>query len=151
MKAYEVIAVRTITTTIQMMAESQKQAKVVIEEYGVTEAVSDFVVSKEDVKASVKSVIEVKGKQNMSSLQQKLDAAEWSLQNAGFRRCDIPACNCDSWHQVGGFKARFDEIKEVVEEAGYSTNGRTLLDAVKAMAWDLDDARPAPAPDPNIL
>lgn len=33
-------------------------------------------------------------------------------------------------------QARFDEIKEVVEEAGYSTNGRTLLNAVKAMAED---------------
>lgn len=61
----------------------------------------------------------------------QLGSAEWVLTNAGFRRCDTPACNCGSWHQVGGYKQRFDEIKEVVEEAGYSTNGRTLLDAVK--------------------
>lgn len=67
-------------------------------------------------------------------LEERLKKAEWTLENSGFRRCDSPACNCDSWHQVGGFKARFDEIKEVVEGAGYSTNGRTLLDAVKAMA-----------------
>lgn len=69
-------------------------------------------------------------------LQQRLDKAEWVLSNSGFRRCDIAACNCGSWHQVGGFRARFDEIKEVVEAAGYSTNGRTLLDAVKTMAAD---------------
>lgn len=66
--------------------------------------------------------------------EERLKDAEWVLTNSGFRRCDIPACNCGSWHQVGGFKARFDEIKEVVEDAGYSTNGRTLLDAVKALA-----------------
>lgn len=87
----------------------------------------------------------------MNDLQQRLDKAEWVLRNSGFRPCDIAACNCGSWHQVGGYRARFDEIKEVVEEAGYSTNGRTLLDAVKAMASDLEDARPAPAPDPNVL
>ena len=69
-------------------------------------------------------------------LERRLSSAEWVLENSGFRRCDIPACNCNSWHQVGGFKSRFDEIKEVVEEAGYSTNGRTLLNAVKAMAED---------------
>jgi hypothetical protein len=63
-----------------------------------------------------------------------LHEAERVLSASGFRRCDIPACNCGSWHQVGGFKARFDEIKEVVEAAGFSTNGRTLLDAVKEMA-----------------
>jgi len=66
-------------------------------------------------------------------LKARLQNAEWVLTNSGFVRCDIPACNCDSWHQVGGFRARFDEIKEVVEEAGYSTNGRTLLDAVKSL------------------
>jgi len=71
-------------------------------------------------------------------LQQRLDKAEWVLANSGFIRCDIAACNCGSWHQVGGYRARFDEIKEVVEAAGYSTNGRTLLDAVKAMAADKD-------------
>jgi hypothetical protein len=64
------------------------------------------------------------------------DEAEWILKNSGFTRCDSPACNCGSWHQTGGFAARFNEIKDVVEEAGYSTNGRTLLDAIKAMAAD---------------
>lgn len=66
----------------------------------------------------------------------RLEEAERVLEHNGFRRCDIAACNCNSWHFVGGFKARFDEIKQVVEDAGYSTNGRTLLDAVKHMAKD---------------
>lgn len=71
-----------------------------------------------------------------TDIEERLKKAEWMLEHSGFRRCDSPACNCDSWHQVGGFRARFDEIKEVVEDAGYSTNGRTLLDAVKAMVAD---------------
>lgn len=25
-------------------------------------------------------------------------AAEAFLERAGFRRCDVPACNCNSWH-----------------------------------------------------
>jgi hypothetical protein len=74
-------------------------------------------------------------------LQQRLDKAEWVLKNSGFRHCDIPACNCGSWHQVGGYRARFDEINEAVEEAGFSTNGRTLLDAVKDMAEKYNDAQ----------
>jgi hypothetical protein len=53
------------------------------------------------------------------------------LQSSGFRRCDIPACNCGSWHHVGGYAERFREIKEAVEEAGYSTNGKLLIDVIK--------------------
>lgn len=64
-------------------------------------------------------------------LQQRLEKAEWVLRASGFRRCDIPACNCNSWHQVGGYAERFREIKEAVEEAGYSTNGKILLDVIK--------------------
>lgn len=63
-------------------------------------------------------------------LRQRLEKAEWVLQSSGFRRCDIAACNCGSWHQVGGYAERFREIKEAVEEAGYSTNGKILLDVI---------------------
>lgn len=69
----------------------------------------------------------------------RMEIAEDVLERSGFRRCNIAACNCGSWHQVGGFKLRFDEIKEVIEEAGYSTNGRVLLDAVKQMANDASE------------
>jgi hypothetical protein len=85
----------------------------------------------------------------MSETEQRLMKAEWVMENAGFRRCDIAACNCNSWHQVGGFKARFDEIREVVEEAGYSTNGKTLLDCVVDLVAEVEELRervPAPAP-----
>ena len=68
-----------------------------------------------------------------TSLVGRLEIAEDALRRAGFRRCDSMACNCNSWHQVGGFRARFDEIKEAVEEAGFETNGKTLLGAVKGI------------------
>jgi hypothetical protein len=61
----------------------------------------------------------------------RLEKAEWVLQSSGFRRCDIPACNCNSWHQVGGYAERFREIREAVEDAGYSTNGKILLQVIK--------------------
>ena len=49
------------------------------------------------------------------------------LYQNGFVPCDIPACNCGSWHHVGGFKRRFDEIDEVLEPR----NGETVLNAAK--------------------
>lgn len=67
----------------------------------------------------------------LPEVRQRLEKAEWVLQSSGFRRCDIPACNCNSWHQVGGYAERFREIQEAVEEAGHSTNGRLLIDVIK--------------------
>lgn len=64
-------------------------------------------------------------------VRERLRQAEWVLEASGFRRCDIPACNCNSWHQVGGFAERFREILEAVEDAGYSTNGKILLEVIK--------------------
>ena len=59
------------------------------------------------------------------------------LHRNGFVRCDIPACNCDSWHHVGGYAARFREIDEVIGDH----NGKTLLDAVKQVVAERDAAR----------
>jgi len=87
-----------------------------------------------------------------AELEERLRKAEWVLSNAGFRRCDIPACNCGSWHQIGGFKARFDEILEAVQEADYSTNGKTLLEVVKEVIADAKrSGDPAQAPNRNEL
>lgn len=54
------------------------------------------------------------------------------LEGSGFRRCNIPACNCGSWHQVGGFAARFKEIEDVVRDAGINLNGVVLVDAIES-------------------
>ena len=57
----------------------------------------------------------------------------------GFRKCDIPACNCDSWHHVDGLAARFREIEEVVGDH----NGKTLLQAIKDVLTKLNNIREA--------
>ena len=53
------------------------------------------------------------------------------MEMEGYRRCDIPACNCDSWHGGNAYR-RLVEIRDTLEEAGYSTNGTTILGALKA-------------------
>jgi hypothetical protein len=61
------------------------------------------------------------------------EQAEQALGRFGFRRCDAPACNCNGWH--GGHSAqRLVEIGDALTDANVETNGRTLLDAVKAVA-----------------
>jgi phosphoribosylformylglycinamidine (FGAM) synthase-like amidotransferase family enzyme len=56
----------------------------------------------------------------------------------GFSRCDIPACNCGSWHQRFGLPERFREIEDMLEEAGFplcNANGhlvsRALADLIR--------------------
>lgn len=49
----------------------------------------------------------------------------------GFRECDNPACNCGSWHHVGGYAERFREIKDAFLDDGINLNGKVLLTAVK--------------------
>lgn len=55
----------------------------------------------------------------------------------GFRKCDVPACNCDSWHQVDGYAARFREIDDAIGDH----NGKTLLQAVQEVLAERDAAR----------
>lgn len=59
------------------------------------------------------------------------------LRRNGFRKCDVPACNCDSWHQVDGYAARFREIDDAVGDH----NGKTLLQAVQEVVAQRDVAR----------
>ncbi|MEM8493226.1 MAG: hypothetical protein AAF756_20605 [Pseudomonadota bacterium] len=61
-----------------------------------------------------------------------IDSLIGVLYQNGFERCNSPACNCGSWHHVGGFKLRFDEIEEATED--YWRNGETLLDRIKRIA-----------------
>jgi hypothetical protein len=61
------------------------------------------------------------------------------LMRSGFRRCDIAACNCGSWHHVGGFAERFREIDEATEDS--YRNGETLLDRVKRIKAEVEALR----------
>jgi len=52
---------------------------------------------------------------------------------AGYRRCDIPACNCHSWH--GGHAN--ERLRELSEEL--DTQGVTILEAVRKLKQRVED------------
>lgn len=65
----------------------------------------------------------------ISSDREKLAAAESGLGELkdmllrkGFVKCDIAACNCGSYHHRYGLPERFDEIKELLVDAGVFNN-----------------------------
>lgn len=62
------------------------------------------------------------------------------IESQGYRRCDIPACNCGSWHG-GNMRARFDEIHDLLVEHDVETNGKTLLGAVRGVLEDASSLR----------
>lgn len=62
----------------------------------------------------------------------------------GFVPCDIPACNCGSWHHRYGLPERMQEIKDELAEAGHelsNANGNLTLNALKALVAERDDLR----------
>lgn len=68
-----------------------------------------------------------------------MNAAENFIAREGYVRCDIPACNCGSWHPREGWYARFVEIET---EVGFA-NGKTLLTSVKELRAALKEQMPA--------
>ena len=70
--------------------------------------------------------------QEIERLTERIAKLEGALYLNGFRQCDIPACNCGSWHQVGGFALRFREIDDATSD--FWRNGETLLDRIKRIA-----------------
>ena len=62
----------------------------------------------------------------------------------GFVRCDIPACNCGSWHARHGLPERLADIQAVVNDAGYpldDVNGHQLLLAIHDLVHELNTLR----------
>jgi len=54
------------------------------------------------------------------------------LLRSGFVHCDIPACNCGSWHHRYGLPERMEEIKDVLRKADVLNNSTGNL-PVKAI------------------
>lgn len=52
------------------------------------------------------------------------------IERRGYRRCDIPACNCGSWHG-GNAEERLREFHEELVNADVETNGKTLIGALR--------------------
>lgn len=64
----------------------------------------------------------------------------------GYVRCDIPACNCGSWHGRYGLHARWREVKDALAEAGHpltNDNGNTPLRALRELIAERDALRAA--------
>jgi len=61
----------------------------------------------------------------------------------GFVECDIPACNCGSWHHRYGLPERMREIEEALSEADHemsNENGHSILRALNALIARRDAA-----------
>lgn len=76
-----------------------------------------------------------------TALRSEVERLTDVLNRNGFRRCDIPACNCGSWHHIGGFAERFREIDEAT--ADDERNGETLLSRVRRIVLDRERLRAA--------
>lgn len=63
------------------------------------------------------------------------------LRRNGFVPCDIPACNCGSWHPRYGLPERMREIANALEDAGHpltNENGHLVLAALNALIAERD-------------
>lgn len=76
-------------------------------------------------------------------LDEVVDNLEDVLRSHGFVRCDIPACNCGSWHPRYGLYERWQEIKDALEDADVLNNetGNLPLRAVKLLIEQRDALR----------
>jgi hypothetical protein len=72
----------------------------------------------------------------IADLEAKLAEAEAFVAREGYRRCDIPACNCNQWHG-GNASTRLAEISEAL---GERTQGTTILAAVEGALSELAEA-----------
>ena len=75
----------------------------------------------------------------------RMDASAYRnvLWDNGFVMCDIPACNCGSWHYRYGLPERMDEIREALRDADVLDNstGNLPLNAIRKLVAQRDEAR----------
>ena len=55
------------------------------------------------------------------------------IEREGYRRCDVPACHCHSFHG-GHAMARLNEIEDALLDVGIDLNGKTILTGVRELA-----------------
>jgi len=64
------------------------------------------------------------------------------LKRNGFVLCDIPACNCGSWHARYGLPERMEEIKDALADAGHplcNENGNLPRNALADLIGERDE------------
>ena len=70
-----------------------------------------------------------------------LRAERDALLRHGFVPCDIPACNCGSWHPRFGYPERMREIADALADAGHelsNENGNKPLNALRQLVAERD-------------
>lgn len=77
------------------------------------------------------------GDAELVDLRAKCERLEDFLGRRGFRRCDIPACNCNFFH--GGHADT--RLREIYDALGTLTQGKTALMAVTELVNALDAER----------
>lgn len=88
--------------------------------------------------------VEWAGKVHLAEAIRERDELRDVLLRNGFVPCDIPACNCGSWHHRYGLPERMQEIKDALAEAGHelsNANGHLPINALKALVAERDELR----------
>lgn len=137
-KGYKNSLIKYLKDAGHAAAASSRDTELKAMQYDMEEAVDGLnqtIREVEELRAAASSRDEL-----VSSLQEKLRRAEWFIDKEGYRRCDIAACNCPYWHG-GNWQERFREISDIVQEAGISTNGILLKDAIKIALDALAEAK----------
>lgn len=80
----------------------------------------------------------------MYETEETADELRDVLRRNGFVRCDIPACNCGSWHARYGLPERMAELKEAMADAGHpltNKNHNLISHALRDLIADRDAMR----------
>jgi hypothetical protein len=78
----------------------------------------------------------------LAAANARAEALEDRLVRSGFVRCDLPACNCGSWHQRYGLPERMAEIRTALADAGHppcNDNGNQISNALNELIQDRDE------------
>lgn len=70
-----------------------------------------------------------------SSDAEELEARRRFMSGEGYRFCDIPACNCISWHG-GNASHRLSELRYLLDDYAVPTNGIVMRDVIEKLAKD---------------
>jgi hypothetical protein len=73
-------------------------------------------------------------------LREERDERDDFILREGYRRCDISACNCGSWHG-GTWQRRLYEIRDALNDADVPLCGNLTVDRTKALVSERDSLR----------
>jgi hypothetical protein len=101
---------------------------------------------RDDLKHDIAEYIGITGAQaqEISTLTTERDDLRDVLLRSGFVPCDVPACNCGSWHHRYGLPERMRDIEDTLSEAGHelsNANGHLPINALKALVAERDERR----------